>query len=356
MKKHKTALILSILLFVQIGFLQILKHFPQTVETYYSLGIYPVISKASRFLFGWVPFSVGDVFYTLVTIYALRWMYKNIRRLRREPLKFVLDIAASVSLVYFLFHMLWGFNYYRMPLHTSIGIENEYTTAELITMTERFVKKANEMHRELGYSDSVKIDLPYSQKEIFDRTKNGYDNIQEEFPMLTYTPVSLKKSGWSLGLTIMGYSGYLNPFSNEAQVNNLIKTYKFPVVSSHEIAHQIGYAAENEANFIATLATTNNDDAFIQYSGYIFALRYLVNEIARRDMDTYHELICTINPGILASYKEMRDFWNSYENPLEDLSKYFYDGYLQANNVRGGIKSYSYMVALVINYFEDKEL
>ncbi len=350
----KTPFILTLLLLVQYGILQLLRYFPETVETYYSLGLYPIISKVSRYLFGWVPFSVGDVFYTLVTIYALRWVYKNIGRLRREPIGFLLDITASVSVVYFLFHMLWGLNYYRMPLHKSIGIENDYTTEELVVMTERFVKKANEMHRELGYADSVKIDLPYSQKEIFGKTKNGYDNIEADLPMLSYAPVSLKKSGWSLGLTIMGYSGYLNPFSNEAQVNNLIKTYKFPVVSSHEVAHQIGYAAENEANFIATLSTTNNDDVYIQYSGYIFALRYLVNEVARRDINKYRELICTINPGILTSYKEMRDFWDSYANPIEDISKYFYDGYLQANNVSGGIKSYSYMVALVINYYEDR--
>ena len=352
----KTKLILTLLLPVQYGILLLLRNFPETVETYYSLGLYPIISKVSRFLFGWVPFSVGDVFYTLVTIYALRWIYKNIRRIKRTPVKLVVDILASVSIIYFMFHILWGLNYYRMPLQKAIALDNDYTTEELVLMTERFVKKANEMHRELGFADSVKIDLPYSQKEVFDKTQNGYDNIQEEFPMLAYSPISIKKSGWSLGLTILGYSGYLNPFSNEAQVNNLIKTYKFPVVASHEVAHQIGYAKENEANFIATLATVNNDDTFIQYSGYIFALRYLVNEVARRDIDTYHELISTINPGIIASYKEMRDFWDSYNNPIEDISKFFYDGYLQANNVNGGIKSYSYMVALVINYFEDKAL
>ena len=105
-----TPFILTVLLFVQYGILQLLRYFPETVEKYYSLGLYPITSKVSRYLFGWVPFSVGDVFYTLVTIYALRWLYKNIRRLRREPLGFLLDITASVSIVYFLFHMLWGLN------------------------------------------------------------------------------------------------------------------------------------------------------------------------------------------------------------------------------------------------------
>ena len=173
---------------------------------------------------------------------------------------------------------------------------------------------------------------------------------------LSYSPKSIKKSTWSLGLTYMGYSGYFNPLTSEAQVNGLIKTYKFPVVSCHEQAHQIGYAAENEANFIATLATLHNDDPYIQYTGYVFALRYCVNEIARRDREKYEELLPTINYGILESYKEMREFWASYENPFEDISKVFWDQFLKANNQSKGIMSYSYMVALVVNYFEGKEL
>ncbi|WGF92531.1 DUF3810 domain-containing protein [Aequorivita marisscotiae] len=354
--QKRTALILALLLPVQIILLQILKHFPEFVEQYYSLGLYPILSKISRYLFGWIPFSVGDLFYLLIIIMALRWLYKNVKRLKTATLPFFVDILAAASIVYFMFHILWGFNYYRLPLHKSLNLESDYTTEQLFNTTIRFIDKSNKMHRALGYADSVKIDLPYSQKEIFTKTLNGYQNLEKEFPQLAISPRSLKKSGWSLGLTYMGYSGYLNPFSGEAQVNNLITTYKFPVVACHEEAHQIGYAAENEANFIATLSTLHNDDPYIQYAGYIFTLRYLINEIARRDEAKYYDLLTTINPGILASYKEMRDFWESYENPFENFSKIFWDNFLKANNQSRGIMSYDYMVALVVNYFEDKRL
>ena len=46
----------------------------------------------------------------------------------------------------------------------------------------------------------------------------------------------------------------------------------------------------------------------------------------------------------------------SYENPLENISKAFWNQFLKANNQERGIMSYSYMVALVINYFEDRSL
>jgi hypothetical protein len=52
----------------------------------------------------------------------------------------------------------------------------------------------------------------------------------------------------------------------------------------------------------------------------------------------------------------MREFWMDYENPFEDISKAFWDQFLKANNQSKGIMSYSYMVALVVNYFEDRPI
>ncbi len=354
--QKRTRVILTLLLPVQYIALLILRRFPQFIETYYSQGIYPYISKISRFVFGWIPFSLGDIFYTLFVIFFIRWLYKNIRRVTKEPVHFALDITAATSVVYLMFNLMWGLNYYRVPLHETLSLDREYTTEQLISTTERLIAKSNELHRQLGYADSTKIDLPYTQKEVFAKSAQGYEKLETTYPNLRYSPRSIKKSMWSLGLTYMGYSGYFNPLTGEAQVNQLIKTYKFPVVSCHEQAHQIGYAAENEANFIATLATLHNDDPYIQYTGYIFALRYCINEIARRDMEAYKEILPTVNFGILESYREMREFWSSYANPFEDISKAFWDQFLKANNQSKGIMSYSYMVALVVNYFEDRPI
>jgi capsule polysaccharide export protein KpsC/LpsZ len=43
---------------------------------------------------------------------------------------------------------------------------------------------------------------------------------------------SVKKSLLSLPLTYMGFAGYLNPFTNEAQVNDKIPMYNFPTTTS----------------------------------------------------------------------------------------------------------------------------
>ncbi|TCK68761.1 uncharacterized protein DUF3810 [Winogradskyella wandonensis] len=345
-----------IFLIIQIIGINLLKLFPEFVETYYSNGLYVFLSKLMRYSFGWISFSVGDVFYTIAVIYLLRWLYKNFKRIYKDTLNWFLDVVTVISIAYFAFHLLWAFNYYRLPLHKSLGIKAEYSTEELVSFTKRLIEKSNTIHLQLSKNDSLKVDLPYTKKEVFDKVKNGYQILSESYPHLSYNPKSLKQSIYSLPLTYMGFSGYLNPFTNEAQVDGLIPIYKFPTTSCHEVAHQLGYAAENEANFIGALAAVNNDDLYFKYSGYTFALRYCLAEVYKRDKDIYNLLIKTINKGILKNYQEAQDFWKSYENPIEPFFEKTFDTFLKVNNQSQGMKSYSYVVALLVNYYNNKPL
>ncbi|WP_138433816.1 DUF3810 domain-containing protein [Winogradskyella algicola] len=355
MLKNKK-LIIALFLIVQIVAIQILKQFPEFVEQFYSNGVYVFISKLMRYAFGWLPFSVGDVFYTLACIYIIRWIIINRKRIYKDTKNWLLDILATLSLAYFAFHMLWAFNYYRLPLYKSLHLEAEYTTDQLVNFTKRLIEKSNEIHNQLALNDSTKVDMPFTKSEVFDMVKDSYKTLSETYPHLDYNPVSIKKSIYSTPLTYMGFSGYLNPFTNEAQVDGLIPTYKFPTTSCHEVAHQLGYAAENEANFIGCLAAIHNKDLHFKYSGYTFGLRYCLVEIFKRDKDLYYEILATVNKGILMNYQEVQDFWRSYENPIEPVFEKTFDNFLKANNQADGMKSYSYVVALLVNYFENQSL
>lgn len=349
--------ILVIFLVVQILGISILKYYPEFIEQFYSNGVYVFLSKLMRYTFGWVPFSAGDVFYTLASIYLLRWLYLNRKRSIKDTRNWLLDVISTISITYFAFHLLWAFNYYRQPLHSSLNIKADYTTEELTAFTKRLIEKSNAIHNQLSpNNDSLKIEFPYSKIEIFSKVKNGYDTLSKTYPHLDYQPKSIKKSIYSLALTYMGFSGYLNPFTNEAQVNGLIPTYKFPTTASHEAAHQLGYAAENEANFIGSLAAINNEDLYFKYSGYTFALRYCLAELYRRNSDDYKATLSTVHTGILKNYQEVQDFWVSYENPLEPVFEKTFDTFLKANNQSAGMESYSYVVALLVNYYQTKEL
>jgi hypothetical protein len=335
---------------------KLLKQFPEVVETYYSLGIYPIISSLFRYTLGWIPFSFGDLFYGFAIIYMIRWLFLNRRRIIRDTKLWLIDVFAFISIIYLAFHLFWGFNYYRLPLHESLDLEANYSTEQLISVTEKLIEKSNALHLELASNDSVKIDLPFSKNDILKMVPDGYKSLEKEFPHLEYHPKSIKKSLFSLPLTYMGFSGYLNPLTGEAQVNSLIVPYRFPVVGSHEVAHQLGYAKENEANFIGGLAAINHQDIYFNYSGYTFLLKHCLLEIYKRDSDLYFETLKTVNKGVLKNYQEVQDFWDSYQNPAEPIFKSTYNSYLIANNQENGMKSYSYVVALIVNYFEDKSI
>jgi len=355
MFKNKKKLI-AFLLLVQVGLIKLLSYFPEFVETYYSNGLYQWISKLMHYSFGWLPFSVGDLFYTIATIYSIRWLIINRKRIIKDTKNWLVDVFATISIAYFAFHILWAFNYYRLPLHDSLNIDNEYSTEELINFTKRLISKTNEAHRLISNNDTLKVDFPYTKKELLNLAPKGYEELSKKYPQFAYHPKSIKKSIYSLQLTYMGFSGYLNPFTNEAQIDGLIPKYKYPTTASHEVAHQIGYAAESEANFIGFMATIHHKNKYFNYSGYAFALRYCLSEIYKRNLETYEELLATINKGVLKNYKETRDFWESYKNPLEPLFKTSYNGFLKANSQDKGIKSYSYIVALLVNYFEENSL
>lgn len=355
MRKH-TKLIIALSLILQILLIKVLADYPYFVENYYSNGIYKWFSKGMHFAFGWIPFSVGDLLYTMAGIYALRWIFKNRKRLRKDTKNYLLDILSAVSIGYFAFHILWAFNYYRLPLHQSLNIEHDYTTEELVEFTEDLILKTNLIHGIIEKNDTTMVVMPYTKRELIKLTPKGYDQLAKEYPNLAYWPSSLKRSIYSLPLTYMGFSGYLNPFTNEAQIDGLIPTYKYPTTTSHEIAHQLGYAAENEANFIGALAAMKHENIYFNYSGYSFALRHCLNDVYVRDPLKYEELIVKVNIGILKNYEEMRLFWRSYENRSETFFKNTYNGFLVANNQKGGIESYSYVVALLVNYFDEHPL
>jgi effector-binding domain-containing protein len=333
-----------------------LSHYPEFIETYYSNGMYPFISKILRYAFGWLPFSVGDIIYTIAGIYIIRWLVLNKKRLIIDTKQWVLEVLTACSLLYFAFHLFWGMNYYRLPLHKTLNLDNTYSFEELQSVTEKLIEKANTIHLTITKNDTIKVHMPFTKNKLLTMSDKGYYSLAKTYPHLSHNPSSTKLSLYSLPLTYMGFSGYLNPLTNEAQIDGLIPLFKYPTTICHEKAHQIGYAAENETNFIGCLAAIYNDDIYFKYSGYIFALRHCLNEVYLRDETLYHTLVEKVNKGILKNYQESYEFWDSYQNPLEPLFKKTYSTFLKANNQDKGIESYSYAVALLVNYFKNEQL
>ncbi|WP_163394207.1 DUF3810 domain-containing protein [Flavobacterium limi] len=351
----KSKYILPLFLLIQIIFLKILPFFPDFVEGGYSNNLYIRISHFSRTLLGKIPFSVGDCIYAILIISIISWFWKIRKRWKADWKNHVLTILGKISIFYFFFHFLWAFNYYREPLFQKMNIKKEYTDAELLAFTKRLISKTNEIQFQITKNDSAKVVFPYSQKEVFQMNLNGYDNLAKEHPYFKYKTLSIKKSLFSVPLTYMGFGGYLNPFTNEAQVNDLLPMYNFPVTSAHEMAHQIGFASESECNFIGVLASVKNENVYYQYSGYSFALRYCLGIWQVKNEKIFKLLKKQTHTGILKNYKESHDFWRQYDTFIDKGFHFLYDNFLKTNNQKDGMEGYSKFVDLMVNYYREKD-
>jgi len=345
--------ILPLLLLIQLIGLKLLTFFPDFIEKYYSNGFYPYLSKFSRTILGWIPFSFGDVLYGILILWTIHWFYQNRKMSWKAK---TLSVLGVISIAYFIFHLLWAFNYYRLPLFEKMNIETKYSDARLLDFTKKLIVKTNEIHLEITKDTAKKVVVPFSQTVIFEKSLSGYTNLSKEYTFFTYKIPSQKKSLFSYVLTYMGFGGYLNPFTNEAQVNDMIPMYNFPSTACHEMSHQMGFASESEANFIGFLASIKNDDLYFKYSGYSHALRYCLANWEIRDEKIAKQLLKEVNPGILKNYKESKVFWESHQTFIDTAFHIFYDNFLKLNQQKDGLDSYSKFVDLMVNYYEKRAL
>jgi hypothetical protein len=334
----------------QIILVKILSNAPNFVENYYSKGLYPIVSQFFRSLTGWIPFSVGDIIYATLILLSLRYLVIKRHYIKDHPMNFIRNVFVVLAVAHFTFYFMWGLNYFRIPLGETLALKEEYSEQELLQVASSLIKRTNKLNLELNQDTLEMVEIPYTQQEIFDKTLGGYELLEKEIPFLRYKRTSIKKSLFSTLLTYMGYGGYLNPFTNEAQVNARIPNFRFPVVAGHEIGHQLGYSAENEVNFIGYLVTAKNEDPYIQYAASAYALGYCLNELQVKNEEKFNELYGEINSGVIKNYEEMNAFWLSYENPLEPVFKQIFNIFLKANDQEEGIQSYNEVVALIVAY------
>ncbi|WP_194852459.1 DUF3810 domain-containing protein [Nonlabens antarcticus] len=353
MKKWTPLLLTVGLLLLQVFSYSLLRDYPEFVERWYSTGIYPYIGRAMRMGLGWIPFSFGDLLYITLILLALRWLIVHFKEVITLSRKRYTHLFIALNIILAFFQFAWGFNYYREPLNEILNLESTYTDEDLLQVTRQLVFTANELHSQLQQNDSLKVLFTRPQSELFELAPTGFKNLGAVYPSLDYGPSSVKKSLLTLPLTYMGYSGYLNPLTGEAQTNAYINNYKTPVLILHEMSHQLGFAKENEANFIAVLAGMNHEDPYFQYSATIFALGYCLNDLFEKQPDQLALIRSDMNYGIILNYQELRDFWAPYEdNVIEKISQTTYNSYLKANNQPDGMRTYSYVVALLVNHYK----
>lgn len=330
--------------------------YPGWVETNYSRGIYPLMSKIQRFLFGWIPFSMGDIFYAfliLLIIYKTIGLIKAIIKKRVNRKYFVGGLQQVIFFLLFMyvfFNLFWGLNYNRRGIAYQLKLEvKPYTLADLDTLTTVIQQRANYY---AGFVTKEQRDSFNKKRILFSTAAEAYVELGKKYPFLKYKVRSVKPSIYSYLGNYLGFQGYYNPFSGEAQVNTTIPHVLEPFVTTHEIAHQLGYAKEMEANFVGFLACRSTESNALRYSVYFDMYNYAVTEVARRDTALALAFKAKRHPQLVKDVEEYKAFFKRYKNVVQDVIMSGYGEFLKANNQPSGKRSYNEVVAWMIAYYK----
>ena len=327
---------------------------PAKVELFYSTGVYPYIGSFLRRVFGSLPFSAGDILYALLFLYTLWKGVQSVRNMRHQaagarswrPSKTGwLRLLRLLLLLYIIFNVLWGLNYNRQGVHFQMGFEREsYSKEDVIYINELLLEEVNNSKAALMHESTNGI----AAKTLPERTGNVFIQAAQKYPFLRYAYPSVKPSLFNVIGNYFGFSGYYNPFTGEAQVNTDIPLFLQPYVYCHEIAHQLGYARENEANFAGYIAATASGDPPFVYAAYFDIFLYANRNLYRMDSVAAKHFLRQLHPAVKADIDMLKAYYSKYENPVEPLFRWVYGKYLEVNDQPLGMMTYSEVVGDVI--------
>jgi len=334
--------------------IKIFSLYPAAVEEYYTHGIYPWIGFVQRTLLGWIPFSVGDLLYAWVVIWLVRRLIKMVRTIRRKQAgrrywQQTLVSAATLSLyVYVLFNGLWGLNYNRYGIEYEMELDAfNYDSRDLVAVTHALASRMNEL-QPASLATRPKLER---KSALFAGASEAYRNLQAENPGFGYRYPSVKPSIYSYLGNYLGFTGYYNPFTGEAQVNTTVPVFIRPFTTCHEIGHQLGYAKESEANFSAYLSGTAAADSAFVYSVYFEMYAYAARYLYYADSLALKSISAQLSPAVKKDIQELRTFFRQYDNPFETYIDKLYSEYLKANEQPSGKMSYNEVVGFLVAYY-----
>lgn len=328
---------------------------PGRVESNYSAAIYPPFAAFLRQMFGWLPFSFGDLLYGSFGVWILWKLISSIRALYKKKVTiqgvargFLKALIILLSL-YVSFNLFWGINYNRKGIAAQLNMQmGKYSISELKDLNALLVEKVNSARQSLINSNQKRP----SSNELFKQVQEAYAVAGKSYPFLQYHTVSLKPSLWGWLGNYTGFTGYYNPFTGEAQVNTMVPFFLQPYISCHEVAHQLGYAKEMEANFVGYLAAAASVDTLLHYSVYLDLFLYSNRNLFITDSLEARAYAKQLLPAVIKDIKEWKDFQRRHRNPIEPVIRWAYGKYLENNEQPQGVLSYDEVTSFMVAYYK----
>lgn len=310
-----------------------------TIFSLYERYCFLPYQQLRSWLLNRVPFSVGDILYSLLFIvlvislgrlcsYLIRW-----RRKKAELRKLLLRSIVSLSVVYLLYFYSWGANYARNRIWQPTT-DTAWSLEQLTALNDTLISSLN-------------ILPDYDQTLSLKETNALVKNVYEGYWGKSVPDLQVKPSLFGSSMYYIGIQGYYNPLTGEAQFAQSLPVFMWGFVLAHEMAHQAGVAAEGEANFMAYVMCVKSKHESLKYSAYFNLLLYANRELARKDSVLAEQKLNLLKPEVLQDMEELKTMRGQYKSIFKGTALAIYNWMLQSQGQKKGLKSYSDISRLV---------
>lgn len=302
--------------------------------------------KIHQILFSWNPFSFGDLLYILLGILLIYLIIRLFRKKTRSNSLF--KILIVLNIVYFIYQIFWGMLYFQIPIIAKLP-KTEITLEVRKVLALEYLEKSKAT-RKLVNEDKNGVfvikDLHAIQQEILNQQKTLPNFINQKESTTTN---SFKPSLFGKTMSFTGILGYYNPFTAEAQFNAELPSSYLPFTLSHESSHQLGFAREQEANFIGYLIGVHSKNPELRYSTEYFTLKSLLNSIVEDDEKFVKTALGNYSEEMKRDRLNERKFIAEHQGYLNDFFGFTNNLFLKSNQQEGAI-TYSYFIDLLVRY------
>ena len=323
---------------------------------YLSEGFVRHVHAALARLSSHVPFSVAEALIAAAAAAVLARLLCGLVRLilrrssARRAYRLFMGLLAFVLWVYAGFCVLWGTYYYGDDFSAKSGLESGVVSvSQLEVVTEYFAALANEYGAAVPRDESGLYICDRSA--VLTRSASLFDGMADVLPCLDGPRVAAKPVRFSRAMSYLDFTGFFFPFTGEANVNTDFPPALFASTVAHELSHQRGVAKEQEANFVAVLASLRSGDADYCYSAALLAYTHLGNALYSADNAAWQNVYSQLDDNVKLDLRLNSAYWRQFETPVQSVSNTVYEGFLHSYDQTLGLKSYGACVDLLVNYY-----
>jgi hypothetical protein len=329
---------------------------PEAVESLYSRTLFPPIVAALASFSSRVPFSLAEVGLACacaIVVWALIWTCRLLVRakgLRWRVLGRAVVVGVSVAGAgYSLFLITWGLNNQRSTFGRSAGLDvRPSDRAELSTLSGSLIDEANRLRAALPEDEHGAMRLTDAPRRALARTALGVAALVNRYPWLPRSEVRPKAAWSSPLLAYLGIGGFYSPPTAEATVCADIPPSDVLFAAAHEAGHQLGFAREDEANYLGYLICRLHPDADFRYSGAFTASRHALRALAQVDRPEARGLEARRSEAVKRDMAALAAWVARYSGPAMRTFNRANDAYLRSQGQREGVRSYGRMVDLLL--------